>query len=91
MQTRFGDYLVWVVGANLVASVVAVVTAIAIAFHSTASRNIALGTGAVTGAIIAFALQLWFDLQRSTRFNQISLHTRSISLMGVFVNGTIRR
>src|ERR1022692_2759811 len=66
------DFLAWVVGASILAAVVLVITSIIIAYHNLGSRNILLGTGALTAAVIGFGLQLWFDLRPSTREDQVS-------------------
>jgi hypothetical protein len=66
------DYLQWIMTANVIACAVVVVTAVLIAYHNLNSRNIALGTGAAIGAIVAFALQLLFDLQPATRSDDVS-------------------
>src|SRR5450631_1653216 len=66
------DSLVWVLCATNLSGVVLLVTSCVIAYHNQGSRNIALGTGALVAAIIAFCLQLWFELKPLTRDDQVS-------------------
>jgi hypothetical protein len=69
---RGADFLEWVVRAGAIAGVVLVVASIIIACNNFGSRNLALGASALVGVVIAFALQLWFELRPSTRGDQVS-------------------
>ena len=66
------DFLPWVLGATIISGVVLFFTSLVIAYHNLGSRNIALGTAALTAAMFAFGLQLWFELRPSTRDDQVS-------------------
>jgi hypothetical protein len=55
--------LLW---ANIVAMLVTLVTALLLVGQNGNSRNLALALGVLTGAVIAFGIQLAFELQTST-------------------------
>ncbi|MFN0106181.1 MAG: hypothetical protein ACKV2U_29340 [Bryobacteraceae bacterium] len=61
----------WILYANLVAAGVLLSTSLVIAYQNLGSRNIPLGTGALTAAVIAFLLQIFFDLRSSARNDQV--------------------
>ena len=73
MDTQRGtDFLEWVVRAGAIAGVVLIVASIIIAYQNFGSRTIALGASTLVGVLIAFALQLWFELRPSTQDDQVS-------------------
>jgi hypothetical protein len=73
MDTQRGtDFLEWVVRAGAIGGVVLIVASIIIAYQNFGSRTIALGASTLVGVLIAFALQLWFELRPSTKDDQVS-------------------
>jgi hypothetical protein len=66
------DFLEWIVRVGALAAVVLIIAAVVIAYHNLGSRTIALATSTVIGVILAFALQLWFELRPSLKDDQVS-------------------
>jgi len=73
MASKIGtDYLQVVLSLNIAASVVLIVTALMLLVQNAASRNLALCTCAAVGAVVAFLIQMKFELRSTTRNHHIS-------------------
>lgn len=59
-------YLVWIAG------LVLIVSALILAFENSGSRNLAISTSVVVGAVVAFLIQAKFELTSSTKSDHIS-------------------
>ncbi len=71
MNVRW-DSLKLVVIANVSSTLLAIMTAAILAWENAASRNLALATGTLTAAAIAFLIQLPFELQSSKSQDHVS-------------------
>lgn len=66
MQIKNLDYLQVSLVANLIAIVVVIGTAIILAWNNAGSKNMPLGAAALIGVTVGYAIQLPFELARST-------------------------
>ncbi len=66
------DFLKVALIANVASTLLALITAAILAWENTASRNLAIATGTLMAADIAFLIQLAFELQSSKSLDHVS-------------------
>ena len=72
---RHFDYMQAVLIANIAAIVVAIGTAIILAFNNAGSKNLPLAAAALVGVLVGYSIQLPFELAKSTTRETLSMRT----------------